>query len=70
MRYSLVLIVVALLISAGSAFAARCFRPAELPACTVPKEINRCYFQNTQASAQIPSCMLCHPHKFQGGNIG
>jgi len=73
MRYLLPLIALLMLIRyAGAQLCpdtpagyTRQYRPEGTPANYPPPTEPACYMQSTQASAIIPSCTLCHPHKFE-----
>jgi len=63
MKRYLLMILVGIAVSAAAAHAARCFRPAQVPACPTPAPAPRCYMIDTQASASYISCFLCHDYK-------
>ena len=59
MKRYLLMILVGLLASTGSLYGARCYRPAELPACPTPAFAPYCRI-TTDTAATVISCTLCH----------
>lgn len=58
-RY-LLIILASLAITAGMAYAARCFRPGTIPACPTPAPVPLC--RPTTEAATAISCYLCHDY--------
>lgn len=57
-RY-LPMILIAVVLSAGSVYAGRCYRPAEVPACPVPAYKPYCR-TTTDTQAHATTCTMCH----------
>ena len=59
MKRYLFMILIAVALSAGSVYAARCYRPAEAPVCSTPSYKPYCR-TTTDTQANIMTCTFCH----------